>query len=102
MAKVIVMFKTPADPAAFDAHYFNTHVPLARTIPGLRDIEFSAGPVATPAGAAPYHLITTLTFDSMAAIGAAMASAEGRASSADQANFAQAGADILLFETQPS
>ncbi len=102
MAKVIAMYKTPADPAAFDAYYFNTHVPLARTMPGFRDIEFSAGPVATPAGAAPYHLIATLTFDSMAAIGAAMASAEGQATVADMANFAQAGADIFLFETQPS
>ncbi|MFN0162166.1 MAG: EthD family reductase, partial [Burkholderiales bacterium] len=50
MAKLVVMYDRPADPAAFDAYYFNKHVPLAKTIPGLRNYEVNAGPVATPAG----------------------------------------------------
>ncbi|MBL8384573.1 MAG: EthD family reductase [Burkholderiales bacterium] len=100
MAKLVVMYNKPADAAAFDAHYFNRHVPLAKTIPGLRAYEVNAGPVATPAGPAPYHLIATLTFDDMAAIGAAFASAEGQATAADLANFAQAGVQMVMFETR--
>ena len=36
MAKVIALYKKPADPAAFDSHYWSTHMPLAKTMPGLR------------------------------------------------------------------
>ncbi|MBL8378952.1 MAG: EthD family reductase [Burkholderiales bacterium] len=100
MAKLVVIYNQPADPAAFDAYYFNKHVPLAKTIPGLRAYEVNAGPVATPAGPAPYHLIATLTFDDMAAIGAAFASKEGQAAAADVGNFAQAGVQMLMFETR--
>ncbi|HVX75718.1 MAG TPA: EthD family reductase, partial [Bradyrhizobium sp.] len=50
MAHLLVMYKTPKDAAAFDKHYFETHVPLAKKIPGLRKYEVSQGVVATPAG----------------------------------------------------
>ena len=32
---------------AFDKHYFDAHVPIAKKIPGLRKFEVSRGPVAT-------------------------------------------------------
>lgn len=100
MAKLVVLYNKPADGAAFDAHYFNKHVPLAKTIPGLRSYEVNDGPIATPQGPAPYHLVAILTFDSMAAIGAAFASKEGQATAGDLANFAQAGAQLLMLETR--
>jgi uncharacterized protein (TIGR02118 family) len=100
MAKLMVMYKTPKDAAAFDAYYFGKHVPLAKTIPGLRAYEVSAGPIGTPQGPSSLHLIATLTFDSMAAIGAAFASKEGQAAGADVANFAQAGVDMQMFDTK--
>ena len=73
MAKLVVLYNKPADAAAFDAHYFGKHVPLAKTIPGLRTYEVNATPVATPQGPADIHLVAMLTFDSMEAIGAAFA-----------------------------
>lgn len=100
MAKILVMYNKPADAAAFDDYYFGKHVPLAKTIPGLRSYEVSAGPVVTPQGPSPYHLIATLTFDSMAAIGAAFASKEGQATVADVAKFAQAGVQTVIFDTR--
>ncbi len=30
MAQLVVMYKTPRDAAAFDKHYFDKHVPLAK------------------------------------------------------------------------
>lgn len=100
MATLMVLYNKPADVAAFDAHYFTKHVPLAKKIPGLRRYEVSTGAVATPEGPAPYHLVALLTFDSMAAIGAAFASTEGQATAADLKNFAQAGAQLLMCETR--
>ena len=98
MAKLLAMYKRPADPAAFDRYYFGTHVPLAKTIPGLERYDVSAGPVLTPAGPAPYHLVAILTFGSMAALQAALGSPEGKATAADLANFAQAGVDLSFFD----
>lgn len=100
MATIMVLYSKPADAAAFDSYYFAKHVPLAKKIPGLRRYEVSQGPVATPEGASPYHLIALLTFDSMAAIGAAFASPEGQATAADLANFAQAGVQLLMCDTR--
>jgi uncharacterized protein (TIGR02118 family) len=50
MARMTVIYRTPADAAAFDKHYFETHVPLAKKIPGLRKYEVSQGPIVTTAG----------------------------------------------------
>jgi uncharacterized protein (TIGR02118 family) len=100
MAQVVVTYKTPKDAAAFDKHYAETHIPLAKKMPGLRKYQVSKGPVATPAGPSGIHLIATLTFDDMAAVGAAFGSAEGRATAADVPKFASGGADIVFFDTK--
>ena len=50
MADVIVTYKTPKDPAAFDKYYAETHIPLAKNMPGLRKFQVSRGPVVSPAG----------------------------------------------------
>ena len=99
MAEVVVLYKTPKDPAAFDKHYAETHIPLAKKLPGLRKYQVSQGAVATPAGPSGLYLVAVLTFDSMAAIQAAFGSAEGRATAADVPNFASGGADIMFFDT---
>jgi len=99
MAKLYAIYQQPADPAAFDTYYHDTHVPLARKIPGLRSYEVTRGDVMGMAGKHTVYLVATLSFDSMAAIGAAMASPEGQATSADLANFASAGVDVMLGDT---
>jgi uncharacterized protein (TIGR02118 family) len=43
---------------------------------------------------------TGVAFDSMEAIGAAFGSKEGQATAADLANFAQAGVQMLMFDTR--
>ncbi len=99
MAKLLVLYKTPTDAAAFDKYYAETHIPIAKKIPGLRNYEISRGPAASPAGASGVHLIAILTFDSLAAIQAAFGSPEGQAAGADVQKFATGGADMLMFET---
>jgi uncharacterized protein (TIGR02118 family) len=101
MAEVVVMYKTPKDPAAFDKHYAETHIPLAKKMPGLRKYQVSRGPVLTAAGpSADLYLIATLTFDSMPAISNAFLSAEGKAASADMQKIATGGADTLYYDTK--
>lgn len=100
MTRLLVLYHQPADPAAFDRYYFETHVPIARRIPGLRSYIVNAGaPNLVVGGPSPY-LIAELEFDSMAQLQNAMGSAEGQAATADLGNFAQAGVTILAFDTR--
>jgi uncharacterized protein (TIGR02118 family) len=98
MVKLVVCYGAPEDPAAFDRHYAETHVPLVDKIPDLR--RFEAGKVlGTPDGsAAPYYYIAELSFDSLEALQAAMGSAEGQAAGADVETFATGGVTLMIAE----
>jgi uncharacterized protein (TIGR02118 family) len=100
MARLVVMYRTPRQVDAFDKHYFEKHVPMAKKIPGLRRFEVSQGPIETPAGRSGFHLIATLHFDNRQAVQRAFASAEGQAAEADVKTFATGGAEILLFDSR--
>jgi uncharacterized protein (TIGR02118 family) len=100
MAKLIVMYRAPKDPEAFDRYYFSTHVPLAWKIPGLEKYEISEGAVTSPAGQAPYYLVAVLHFPSLAALQTALSSPEGQAAAGDIPNFADAGAELLFFDSK--
>ncbi|SAL77166.1 EthD protein [Caballeronia peredens] len=102
MAHLIALYKNPTDTKAFDEYYASTHAPLAKTLPGLRSYEISAGPVAVASGDSPYHLVALLKFDSLEAIKTALGSPEGQKTAADLANFAQAGVELLMFDTKPA
>lgn len=100
MAQLVVLYKTPKDPAAFDRYYFEKHVRLAKAIPGVRKYVVSEGPVATPAGPSDLHLVAILDFDNLAALQQGLGSPEGQAAAGDLANFASGGADLLLFDSR--
>ena len=100
MAKLFAIYQQPKDSAAFDAYYFNTHLPLAKTIPGLKSYEVTPGDVMGMTGKRGVYLVAILEFESMEAIGAGMASSQGQATAADLANFASAGADVLMGTTK--
>lgn len=99
MAKLFAIYQQPQDPAAFDRYYFDKHLPLAKTLPGLKSYEVTRGDVMGMAGKHGVYLVAILEFASMQAIAAAMASTEGQATAADLANFAQAGVDVMMGET---
>jgi uncharacterized protein (TIGR02118 family) len=100
MAKMLVIYRKPADPDAFARHYFETHIPLAKKLPGLRKYDVSLGAITTIAGPADVHMIGTLYFDDMEAIGRAFASPEGRAAAADRQLYAPdaSGVQMYLFD----
>lgn len=100
MARLLVIYRTPKDPAAFDRYYAATHVPLAKKLPGLRSYEISRGAVTAPGGGASgVHLVASLGFDSVEVIGAALGAPEGKAAAGDLANFADGGVELLVYET---
>jgi uncharacterized protein (TIGR02118 family) len=100
MAKVLVLYKTPTDAAAFDKHYTTIHIPLAKQIPGLKRYDVSTGPVRAPTGPSGVHLAAELNFDSFDALAAGMASPQGQAAAADLPNFATGGVDLYLYDSK--
>ncbi len=100
MARMVVIYRTPKSVAAFDQHYFETHIPLAKKIPGLRKYEISRGPVTVLAGPPDVYLIGTVHFDHLDAMKKAFASEEGRAAAADRKIYApdDTGVQMFLFD----
>lgn len=97
MARMLVVYRTPTDPAAFDKHYFDVHIPLAKQLPGLKSYEVSKGPIVALAGATDPYLVGTLHFESLTAIKAAFASECGRACAADRRILASDDKDVQMF-----
>ena len=97
MAQMIVIYQTPRNPAAFERHYFAVHLPLARGLPGLRQLETSRGPVISLYGARDAHSVATLHFDSLADLNAAFMSECGRACLADRQQLAPHATDLQMF-----
>ena len=100
--KMVVIYKEPVDRQAFEAHYFDVHVPLAKGLPGLREYRVSRGAVGGRGGADVYF-VATLVFDSLAAIREAFASDVGQACAADLRHFApNAEASTMLLYDEES
>jgi uncharacterized protein (TIGR02118 family) len=97
MARMVVIYRTPKDPAAFDAHYFGVHVPLAKRLPGLEKYEVGRRPIITPAGDPEPYLVATLYFEDLAAIRRAFATPEGRACAADRRVLAPDDDDVQMY-----
>jgi len=97
-AKLVVLYGPPQDPDAFDAHYTETHAPLAEKVPGLR--RFDHGHVLRNADGspAPYYYMAELYFDDADALASSLGSSEGQAAGADVANFATGGATLMIAE----
>ena len=100
MARMVVIYKKPADAAAFERHYFETHIPLVKKIPGFRKYEISQGPVAALAGPTDVHLVATVYFDDFEAMKKGFASPEGQAAGADRRTYApdELGVQIYVFD----
>ena len=76
MARFVVMYDTPSDVDAFERHYNDVHIPLAKQYPGLRRFTCSHDPAAVIGE--PYHMVVMLDWDDMAALQAALGSEIGR------------------------
>ncbi|MGH3402230.1 MAG: EthD family reductase [Streptosporangiaceae bacterium] len=89
--KLMVLYTQPEDPAAFDQHYFGTHMPLVLAMPGLQRAE--TGKFGTRA---PFYRAAELYFADRDALNAAIGSPEGGATTADYEQIAPEGSQILI------
>jgi uncharacterized protein (TIGR02118 family) len=98
MIRLMVLYGRPDDTEAFDRHYRDVHIPLAKKLPGLRRYTVSQG-VNVAFGEDPAYLIAELDFDDAAALQESMGSDEGKAAGGDMvANLASGGVRNLVFE----
>lgn len=99
MVRFLVLYDIPADPEAFDRHYREIHIPLAKQLPGLRRYTISRNhqPVR---GDRSYYLVAELDWDDTAAMQQAFASEVGRATAADVPEFAPTGVSSLVYEVE--
>jgi uncharacterized protein (TIGR02118 family) len=95
--RLVVSYGQPDDPAAFDAYYRDTHIPLATRMPGLVRYTIGSPQALDPSQPTP-HLVAELDFESEQEMGAAFNSAEGKAAADDVANFATGGATMTHYE----
>lgn len=87
MYRMTILYGTPTDPEAFRRYYYQTHIPLAQQMRGLTGWNLSWVD-SDPADPSPWFLVAELYTETAAEMDAVLASPEGRAASADLANFA--------------
>ena len=102
MARMVVIYRTPKNVEAFDRHYFEIRVPLAKKLPGLRKYEVSDGRSERRWEPPMFIGSERCIFDDLAAIEKAFASAEGQAAGADCRLFApdDSGVQMFLFDNR--
>jgi uncharacterized protein (TIGR02118 family) len=83
MARFVVMYDTPSDVDAFERHYNDVHIPLAKQFPGLRRYTCSHEPAAVIGESC--YLVVMLDWDDMAALEAALGSEIGQRTAEDAA-----------------
>jgi len=92
---VTVLYNEPSNPAAFEAYYAATHMPLAEQIEGVARIVLTKG-LPGPDGSKPaFYRSAQLFFSDAAQMAASMGSPAGAATAADIANFADGGVTVF-------
>ena len=97
MVRLIALYSSPEDPAAFDAHYRDVHAPIVGRYPNLLGMRLTR---ADGVGGRPaaFYLLAEMSFASRADLDAALASEAGIESGRDLRNFAQAGVTLLIAD----
>jgi uncharacterized protein (TIGR02118 family) len=96
MVKLTVLYGQPKSPEAFEKYYFETHMPIASKMQGVRRVELSKV-TGTADGSAPaFYRLADLYFDDLDHMKRVMGTPEGNATVADLANFATGGVTTLV------
>lgn len=82
MVRFLVLYPPPTDVEAFEKHYFEVHVPLAKRLPGLRRYTVSRNP-ARVRGPQPCYLMAELDWDDMDSLRRDFASPLGQETARD-------------------
>ena len=99
MAKIIVLFGKPTDPALFDKQYWEDHVPIAKKMPLLKKYTVDRV-VGAPRGEPAYYQIVELEFENMDSMKSALNSQAGRDSGRHGVKIATGGITFLYTESK--
>ena len=96
--KLSVLYGHPADPAAFEAYYWGTHLPLAAGVPGMGRSEITKGLPGPDGSPPPFYRLFEAWFDSPTHLAAVSGTDEWKRVADDLSNFASGGVTLLLSE----
>ena len=100
MSRLIALYKQPADPAAFDQAYFNSHLPLITKVPGLRKTSITRF-TRTLQGDG-YYMMADMFFDDKESLKTGMKSPEMAAAGANLNTFAEGLVTLMFGEEEQS
>lgn len=95
MIRLTVLYGHPDDPAEFDRHYHQVHIPLARKMSGLCGWTISKCQSVSDEEKPPYYMMVGLYAETREAMEAILDSPQGQTTVADVANFATGGATFF-------
>ncbi|MGW6444565.1 EthD family reductase [Lentzea sp. NPDC055074] len=90
MIKYVALYKKPADPEGFDQKYFESHLPIVSSVPGLVRAEVASVDrvfLAGFLGETELHLMAEMYFESEESFKAALQSPEWATSGANLAEI---------------
>ncbi len=96
MCRLTVLYGHPKDPSEFDRYYHEVHIPIARTMKGLKGWTIGKCQSAIAGQPPPYHMIVGLYADTRSDLEAILASPEGRATVDDVPRFATGGYSFMF------
>jgi uncharacterized protein (TIGR02118 family) len=101
MVRFIVLWNKPKDVDAFERHYREVHIPLAKKMAGVRRYTLSRN-TSPVRGGEPYYRIAELDWDDMASLQLAFRSPEGRATADDIARLSELspGVKSMIYELE--
>ena len=97
MRRVLALYGMPQDPEHFRRYYEETHIPLARKIPGMKGLRWSFN-VEGLMGESPFFCVCELDFESAESLEAAVASPDGQATAGDVPNYATGGVTLVHYD----
>lgn len=91
-----VLYNEPSDPAAFEAYYTETHLPLVAQIAGIDRAVLIRGLPNADGSKPAYYRLAQLFFAGPEQIEQSLGSPAGQAAVNDLANFADGGATVVV------
>jgi uncharacterized protein (TIGR02118 family) len=96
--KLSVLYGQPQDPAAFEAYYLGTHMPLVAAAPAPARAEASLGLPGPDGSAPPFYRMFEAWFENGEHLSAVTGSPAWQKVEADVPKFATGGVTILLSQ----
>ena len=100
MTRLTVLYGHPENEDEFDRYYHDVHIPLAKTMKGIKGWTIGKCQSAVPGEKPPYYLIVGLYTESREAMEAILETPEGKATVADVPNFATGGVTFLYDDEE--